>query len=249
MLQTLRQPRWIVATVVVLLLAAIFVGLGLWQLDRLEQRQALNRMGESRLSQEPVDFAELLAEADGDFSSIQYRPIHVSGTYEPENEVLIRSQVELGQAGFHVITPFVTDDGWAVLVNRGWVPLNMDTPPVEARPPEGSRELEGWVQLSQPRPALGREDPLGDQTVFSRVDIDRIGMEMIHALAPVYVVATEESDTELPVIVDPPAFDDEGSHLAYALQWFGFAAVALIGFFFLIRRKGQPSVARSSTTS
>lgn len=233
---------------VVLLLAAVFVGLGLWQLDRLDQRQALNEMGESRLAQESVDLSALLDEAGGDFASIQYRPVHVSGRYEPDNEVLIRSQVELGQAGFHVITPFVTDEGWAVLVNRGWVPLNMDTPPVEARPPEGSQRLDGWVQLSQPRPALGREDPLGEE-IFSRVDIDTIGMGMTYALAPVYVVAVGDSGTELPVTVDPPAFDDEGSHLAYALQWFGFAAVALIGFYFLMRRKGQPAVARSSTTS
>lgn len=247
MLQALRQPRWIVATVVVVLLATVFVGLGIWQLDRLEERQTLNQMGESRLAEAPVDLSEILDRAGSDFPSIQYRPVYVSGSFEPDDEVLIRSQVELGQAGFHVITPFVTDDGWAVLVNRGWVPLNMDTPPVPAGPPEGQQRLEGWVQLSQPRPALGREDPPGE--VFSRVDIDRIGLEMTYALAPVYVVATDASGTELPVTVDPPAFDDEGSHLAYALQWFGFAAVALIGFYFLARRKGQTSIARPSTTS
>lgn len=240
MLQTLRQPNWIVATVIVIILAAVFVGLGVWQLDRLEQRQALNEQGKSRLSQEPVSLAGLLDEADGNLASIQYRPVHISGSFDQSGEVLIRSQVELGQAGFHVLTPFVADDGSAVLVNRGWVPLNMDTPPVDAPPLTGSTSLEGWIQLTQTRPALGREDPPGDQDVLSRVDVERIGEQVPYDLAPVYVVAVGESGTELPVTVDPPDFSDERSHLAYALQWFSFAAIGLIGFFFLMRRKDAP---------
>jgi len=232
MLQTLRQPKWIVATVI--------VGLGLWQLDRLEQRRTLNEQGMSRLSQEPAGLAELLAEAGGSLESIQYRPVRVTGVFDPSDEVLIRSQVERGQAGFHVITPFVTDEGTAVLVNRGWVPMNMDTPPVDAPPPTGSTSLDGWIQLTRTRPALGRDDPPGDQHVLSRVDIDRIGEQLPYDLVPAYVVATGESGIELPVTVDPPDFSDERSHLAYALQWFAFAAIGLIGFFFLMRRKGAP---------
>lgn len=248
MLHTLRKPKWIVAAVVIVILATVFVGLGIWQLDRLEQRRALNEMGASRLSEVSVELSLLIEEAGGDLGAIQYRPSHVSGVFRPEDEVLVRSQVELGQAGFHVVTPLVTDDGWAILVNRGWVPLNMDTPPVEALAPEGRQRIEGWIQLSQPRPALGREDPPGER-VLSRVDIDRIGLELSYAVAPVYLVAMGESDAGLPVPVDPPTFDDEGSHLAYALQWFAFAAVALVGFYFLVRRKAQTSDAKSSTTS
>lgn len=240
MLQTLRQPKWIVATVIVLILAAVFVGLGLWQLDRLEQRRALNEQGIARQGQEPVGLAELLEEAGGNLESIQYRPVRITGVLDPSDEVLIRSQIELGQAGFHVITPFVSDDGTAVLVNRGWVPLNMDTPPVEVPSPTGPTSIEGWIQLTSTRPTLGREDPSGDQDILSRVDIDRIGEQVSHDLAPVYVVAVEGSGAELPVTVDPPDFSDERSHLAYALQWFAFAAIGLIGFFFLVRRKGVP---------
>lgn len=155
MLQTLRQPKWIVATVIVLILAAVFVGLGLWQLDRLEQRRALNEQGIARQGQEPVGLAELLEEAGGNLESIQYRPVRITGVLDPSDEVLIRSQIELGQAGFHVITPFVSDDGTAVLVNRGWVPLNMDTPPVEVPSPTGPTSIEGWIQLTSTRPTLG----------------------------------------------------------------------------------------------
>lgn len=241
MLQALRQPKWIIATVVVTALAAVFVRLGVWQLDRLEERRAMNEVGIERINAEPVELTELMAEAEGDPESVRFRRVYVSGVFAPEDEILIRSQVELGQAGFHVITPLVQDDGRAVLINRGWVPLTMDTPPVGAQPSSGPSRVEGWVQLTQIRPSLGPEDGPGEQPVFNRVDIARIGDQMPYDLVPVYVVEMGERRDELPVRVDPPGFDDEGPHLAYAIQWFGFAAVGLVGFFFLIRRKGPQS--------
>ena len=244
MLQTLRQPKWIAATVLVITLAALFVGLGMWQLDRLEQRQALNQVGEERMSQEATHLQLALEEAGGKIEALQYRNVYLTGVFDPSEEVLIRSQVELGQAGFHVITPLVTDEGWAVLVNRGWVPLGMDTPPVGSRPEPGRQRVEGWVQLSQVRPALAPEDLRGEQPVFNRVDIGRIGEQTPYDLAAVYVVAAGEEGVELPVPVDPPDFTNEGSHLAYAVQWFGFAAVGLVGFYFLLRRKGDTPPSR-----
>lgn len=242
MLQVLRQPKWIIAAVVVTALAAVFVRLGFWQLDRLEERRAMNEIGEERIDAEPVGLAELMAEADGNLESVQFRRVEVSGVFATEDEVLIRSQVELGQAGFHVITPLVQEDGRAILINRGWVPLTMDTPPVAAQPSSGQVLVEGWVQLTRTRPRLGPEDRPGEQQVFNRVDIARIGEQMTYDLVPVYVVEMGERRDQLPVRVDPPGFDDEGPHLAYAIQWFGFAAVGLVGFFFLMRRKGPSDI-------
>jgi len=239
MLGALRQPKWIVATIFVVALAAVFIRLGFWQLDRLEQRQAMNAAGKERINAEAVELGGLLDGADGDLESLEFRRVFATGTFDATQEVLIRSQVERGQAGFHVITPLVEDDGWAVLVNRGWVPLTMDSPSVEARPEPGRQRVEGWIQLTQTRPALGPEDPPGEQPVFNRVDVGRIGEQSTHDVAAVYIVAVGEEGMSLPVPVDPPDFDDEGPHLAYAIQWFGFAAVGLIGFFFLVRKKGS----------
>lgn len=241
MFQTLRQPKWIVATVLVVVVAAVFVRLGFWQLDRLQQRQATNAVAREHIEAEPVDLASVLAEANGDLESLRYRRVLVTGTYDPSKEVLIRSQVHLGQAGFHVLTPLVANDGWVVLVNRGWVPLSMDTPPVEARPQTGKQSVEGWVQPTQTRPALGPEDLPGDQTVFNRVDVGRIGEQIGYNLASVYIVAMGERDEGLPIPVAVPDFNDQGPHLAYAVQWFGFAAVALVGFYFLLRRTSHRS--------
>jgi len=238
MTSALRQPKWIVAAVVVALLAALFVRLGLWQLSRLEERRQANDIAETRLTADPAPLDELLAEANGDLDSLENRRVLVSGEWDTSEEVLIRSQVELGNAGFHVITPLVVDDGHAVLVNRGWVPLTMETTPVdEARPPAWANEIEGWIHLTEIRPPLGAEEPEGDLDVFNRVDIARIASQMRYEVIPVYVVAMGE-EGQLPIPIDPPDYADEGPHLAYAIQWFGFAVVGVVGFYFLARRKG-----------
>lgn len=233
----LLQPRWLVAHTVVLAVVVLFVVLGLWQLRRHDERVSLNEIGERRLSSTAVDVEDLLAEDD--IEALRYRRVLGAGEYVFDHEVLIRSQVYRGTAGFHVITPLLLDDNTAVMVNRGWVPVDFQRLPAgEVRSPGGRITIEGWVELSQERPLFGPEDPSeGKLETLNRVDIDRIAQQVPMALLPVYIVEIGEDGEELPIPVTPPAFQDEGPHLAYAIQWFGFAAVALVGYFFLTKRR------------
>ncbi|MFQ5524408.1 MAG: SURF1 family protein [Acidimicrobiia bacterium] len=235
----LLRPGLLVVHLLVVVLAVVFVRLGLWQLDRLEERRLVNTVGEQRYSAEPVALGSLLSGADGDLDSLLYRRAVLTGRFDPANEMLIRSQVYRGTAGFHVITPLVGEDGTAVLVNRGWVPLILDQVPVsEAAPPEGTVTVEGWVRLTQERQALGPVDPPeGRLTALSRVDIARIQNQVPYELAPVYLVLIGEQGNEIPVPLKPPTFDDDGPHLGYAIQWFSFALIGVIGYGFLLRRR------------
>jgi surfeit locus 1 family protein len=118
----------------------------------------------------------------------------------------------------------------------------MDEPPVGAGPAPGAQEVTGFVRLSATRPPLGAEEPEGHLGVMNRVDIERIGEQVTYSLAPVYVVAVGETEEQLPIPVDPPDFTDQGPHLAYAIQWFAFAVIGLVGFWSLLRRnRGQSS--------
>jgi surfeit locus 1 family protein len=239
----LLTPRWIVAHVVVLILAIVFVNLGFWQLRRLDERRLSNTVGESRYQEGPLGIEELLAAAGDEQDSLEYRRATATGVFLTEHEVLVRSQVYQGVAGFHVITPLVGEDGSATLVNRGWVPLELDEVPVaEAPPPPGEVTIEGWVRPTQERPALGPRDPEdGRLAAMSRVDIDRIGEQVPFELDPVYLSQLGEEQDELPIPVDAPTFDDEGPHLAYAIQWFGFALIGVLGYLALVRRSAQHS--------
>ena len=236
-------PRWLIAHVVVLILAIVFVNLGFWQLRRLEERRVANTVGESRFEAEPVDIATLIDAAGDDEETLEYRRATATGTFRPEDEVLIRSQVHQGVAGFHVITPLVGEDGSATLIDRGWVPLVLDWVPVtEAPPPTGTVTVEGWVRPTQLRGSLGPTDPAEGRLVsMSRVDIERIEQQVDYDLEPVYLSAIGSQADELPVPAPQPTFDDEGSHLPYAIQWFSFALIGLIGYFFLIRRSARRS--------
>ena len=239
----LLAPRWLLAHVVVLIVAIVFVNLGFWQLRRLEERRLDNAVGESRFEAGPVDLGTLIEAAGDDEESLEYRRATVTGVFQPEDEVLIRSQVHQGGAGFHVVTPLVREDGSGALVNRGWIPLVLDQVPVsEAPPPQGTVTVEGWVRPGQIRGSLGPTDPAeGRLVTMSRVDIDRIQQQVPYQLDPVYLSLLQGDEAELPIPAAAPTFDDEGSHLAYAIQWFSFALIGLVGYFFLIRRTARRS--------
>lgn len=241
LLSTSAPRRSLLLTALVLVLAAGFTRLGFWQLDRHQQRLESNETALARLDQPALTDLGSVGEES------RYRMAKISGTFDADQELLIRSQVYRGAAGFHVITPLILSSGDAVLVNRGWVPLVLDTVPVaEAPPPAGETVVEGWVELSRQRPSFGPTDPMeGRLDVMSRVDVPRIQQQMEVNLAPVYVVMVGAGGA-LPEPLGLPSFDDEGPHLGYAIQWFGFAAIVLIGYFFLMRRRQK---ARPSTIS
>ena len=222
----------------VVTLAITFVSLGMWQLRRNDERRLDNAVGDARISEEATSLLTLIEGAGADVVTLEYRRVSVTGVFDPANEVLIRSQVSLGNAGFHVVTPLVLPGGEAVLVNRGWIPLVLDQVPVgDAPPPQGEVTVEGWIHRSQTRGAFGPTDPPdGRLTTLNRVDVDRIAAQVPYQVVPVYLVEIAASGGALPTPVAHPAFDDNGPHLAYAIQWFGFAVVGLVGYGFLIRR-------------
>jgi surfeit locus 1 family protein len=161
--------------------------------------------------------------------------------------VLVRSQVHEGTAGWHVITPLVLSDGRAVLVNRGWVPLEMDAVPIPAQPPTGEVTIGGWVNLPRTRQRGGSTEPEGVLTHIARVDIDRLQQQMPFTLLPVYIVA-DDSASSLPVPLARPDVTDEGPHLTYAIEWFSFTLISVVGYFFLLRRAVRRSGADDRTS-
>lgn len=232
-MRRLLSPRWLAAHLFVTAVCVTCVVLGFWQLDRLDERRLSNTVQASRLEAEPLPLADLLAQAGTDLESLEFRRATISGTFVPDEEVLIRSQVVDGQAGFDIITPLVTEGGDAVAVNRGWVPLEYDSVPVMAAPPpDGTVTVEGLVRLSQQGTSV---QP--DSAVLTRVDLDLLDERIDADLLPVYLeVAGNQDVTTLPVAAAPPDFIDEGPHFNYAIQWFSFALVGAVGYGFLLRR-------------
>jgi surfeit locus 1 family protein len=220
MTEVLRRPVWAIGTVICVAVVLLFVRLGVWQLDRHEERSARNDRIEERLAAEPVPVAADVEE---------YRPVTVEGEWDDAGTVFVRSRSYRGRPGFHVVTPVVLD-GEAVLVNRGWVP------DAEAPPVSGAASVEGIARATQERGSFGPRDPReGVLREVARVDVGRIQEQYGHDLLPVYV-ELQEPATDAPVPVEPPDVEP-GPHLGYAGQWFAFAAIGAIGWVILLRRQ------------
>ena len=238
MLQKYLTPRWLAAHVIVLVITAVFLRLGIWQLDRLAERRSSNAAIAERTEIAPVDLGDLLENVA--VPDREYRRVVVTGAFDVDGEVLIRSRTHNGEAGFHVVTPLALQDGSAVLVNRGWVPLDLDTPPVSsALPPVGPVEVTATVRESQPAPALGPRDPSeGKLDRLYWIDIPRLQQQSSYPLSPISVELVSQVPAQsgrLPIPV-PARNLTEGSHLAYAVQWFAFAVIGLGGYGALLHR-------------
>lgn len=242
MYRFLRSPRWIAALIVVATVVVVFVALGNWQLTRHREVQLDNQISSARIAADPEVLVSMLAAAGSSIDSLEYRRAIAVGVFEPADELLVRNQVNNGTAGFHVVTPFRFDGG-TILINRGWVPLELDTPPIEAAPPPGGVvEVELLLRASQPIPAFGREEPEGELDVINRIDLDRLERQF-EDLAPAWAQLIAPVD-RFPVALDTPTFEDNGPHLAYAAQWFLFALTIVVGSAFLIRSTGRKAARR-----
>lgn len=231
MLRSALRPRWVIGTVLVVAVVVAMANLGFWQLRRHDERQAFNERLEERTA-EVIPFERAPADTD----EAELRRVRATGVYEPDGEVLLRFRSRNGLPGHHVLTPLRLADGSAVVVNRGWVPLEMGErwPVRSAAPPAGTVEIEALVRRGDGdgrfRPTSG---PGGTRLVGS-VDLVALDGFVAGPLRPVYLQRLDPDDERFPIALPAPVPDD-GPHLSYAFQWFSFAAVAAIGWVLLLR--------------
>ena len=239
-----RRPRWLVLSGFVVVFVVVAVLLGFWQLRRLDERRSQNAIVASRLDRPPVsldDVERALLPIDGfapDPAELEFTLVTAAGVLQDQGRVLVRSQVVNGQAGTHAVYPLDLGNGTAVLVNVGWFPLGMIPPPVaELYPPDGSLELTGLLRATQLRPSFGRQEPDGLLEQVARVDVARIQEQVDLQLAPYWIQLLEPDDRDsLPVPAEIPDLD-EGAHFSYAVQWFSFALIAVVGYAALVRKE------------
>lgn len=244
-LKKMFNRAWLFTTLLVFAGTALCIRLGIWQLDRLEQRRAFNAQVESMRAAEMLDLNQNLPT---EISAMEWRSMTVSGEYDFENQVALRNQYNGDQYGYHLITPLVFQGG-AVLVDRGWIPADGNTTPDPSAWSQydevGSVTITGQIRLGQDKPAIGgvadAELSLGQTRldVWNNLNVERISGQIPYPLLPVYIQPNEDGNKSEPPIKFQPIVElTEGSHFGYALQWFAFATILFIGYPFYLRKQG-----------
>ncbi len=235
-----RCVGWLLGALITVL-AVVLVALGFWQLDRLALRRALKAVITARLAGAPV---ELDPAPPADLP--EYQPVRLRGTYDFAQEIVLRNRSHLDAPGVHVLTPLrLAGSEQSVLVDRGWIPYEQAAPEDRApyQRPAGEVTVEGIVRPAQQReyaflpadPPLSADRPRLD--AWFRVDVPQMQAQMPYPLLPYYVEAAPGADPRrLPV--SGYAVDlTTGPHLGYAIQWFAFAAILVVGSVALWRQR------------
>ncbi|PYO97629.1 MAG: hypothetical protein DMD60_06190 [Gemmatimonadetes bacterium] len=207
---------------VAFLVAAMCVGAGVWQLDRLHGRRERNALLLAARGRPPLEVSGALP-AD----SARDRRLEARGVYDYGHERLWRPRSYQGVPGVDLVTPLRLVDGAAVLVDRGWAP-SPDAYHIDQRAyTEGDSAEVAGIGMLAPR-ARGDVNPaaLRDSVPYPLLPF------VLQQLPPSTVPyrALPAGLTRWP-IPEP----SEGPHLSYAIQWFSFALITLIGTGFLLR--------------
>lgn len=244
-LRLLLTRRWLTRIVAGVLLATLCVLLGLWQLDRNDQRVARNAVIEANTAAAPVPLDNVIAPDDTVTEDLEWRKVTVQGSYDADRQLRLRLRPINGQRGVHALIPLVTADGTAILVDRGFVPGADDVP--IADPPPGQVTVTGWLRPSESGRGLGGDIEDG---AIRYLDIAVLADEWQTPMYQAWLGLIGESPPAgQPLEPLPEPTTESGPHLSYAVQWFLFAIIGVGGFVILIRAESKASVGRSAELS
>jgi surfeit locus 1 family protein len=245
--------RWRLATLLVIAGAGLCVRLGIWQLDRLEQRRAFNSRVQAQLDQPPLTLSGDALQQD--LYHMEYRQVVVRGKYDHSQEIALSNQYWENQWGVHLITPLIiSGEQQAILIDRGWIP-------------GAEYQSQDWSKYHEPGEVIvhgvlrrplskaemgGRTDPTlspGEalRKTWNFVNIEQLARQISYPLLPAYIQqAPDPAWSGLPYRSQPELELSEGPHMSYALQWFTFAILLVAGYPFFIRRQERNTLSRRS---
>ncbi len=236
--------RWLLTTLLVLAAIAVFIRLGFWQLDRLAQRRALNGRIEAQINRPAINLNQEMP-ASSALSQMEYRSAVVTGVFDPSGEVVLRNRVWQNQLGVHILTPLkIEGSSESILVDRGWIPFEQaGAADREKYAAAGVVTVRGMLRVGESKPTYVAASPTlapgqTHQDAWNYLDLPAISRQTAEPMLPVYLqAAPDPAVTGLPYRSLPSIDLTEGPHLGYAIQWFAFALILILGYPFFVRRQ------------
>jgi len=238
-----RKLRGALAAMLVLAGVALCARLGLWQLSRWHQKQALNARLRAAERMPPLEVA-----TPPPYAAVRGRYLEMRGRFDEGHQVVIGGHVREDTPGVEVITPLVLADGSAVLVDRGWIPVAVAGPVSLAPYAEpGERRVIGYPEsLATGRrgpPLVARATP-GGEVFWSRdLDLDSLAARLPYRLVSYALRQAPGAGVPARPLRARPEPLDEGMHLGYAIQWFSFGSILLGGSLWLAWQRRRAAAA------
>jgi surfeit locus 1 family protein len=216
----------------------LFARLGMWQLDRADQKRAL----QDQLAAGQETTVDLTSDRVDELD--RYQRVRVRGRYDAEHQILLDNMPsQHGQPGYRVLTPLEMGDGAWILVDRGWLPWGATRLPLpDVRVDGDERVVTGQID-ELPRPGMRLNDTVQSEGPWPRVmnyprheDLERALQRKTHAR----IVLLDPAD--------PDGYDrarnleslfSTGRHIGYAVQWFALATAVLVVYLLLSSKKEQ----------
>ena len=234
MYKFLYAPKWILLHLAVALGVFVMVNLAFWQIDRLHQRQDFNAIISSRFDVAPRPLDVVRAEHQ-QTRDAEWFKVQIIGQYLSGEDIAIVNVSQDGQAGKDIVTPLRLPNGEILLVNRGFISLDM----VPSDAPSGNVSIEARLRQSASRQMGAVTDSRnGDLLEAQRIDIVRLAPQLPGPAYDMYVEMLGSNPLDsvnLSQIASPIL--SNGTHLSYAVQWFFFSACAIAGWLFAVRRE------------
>jgi surfeit locus 1 family protein len=228
-----HTPRTIQTLVVIFITASLalagFISLGVWQVKRLAWKEALMARVAMQVKATPVAAPGPTAWSSLQRDTNEYQRLQVRGRFDHAHETLVRATTELG-AGYWVLTPLRSDQGFWVLVNRGFVPPELrERATRQAQEPQNDQDVLGLLRLSEPGGSMLQKNDATQQRWYSRdVQAIVVAQGLTDQTAP-YFIDASAPDASAPAVGWPrpglTVLRFSNNHLVYALTWFALAAM------------------------
>jgi surfeit locus 1 family protein len=231
-------PRDFLPPLAGIALVVLFVNLGFWQLDRAEEKRAVEAAFENAGEKLPVTPG-----IGGDEVPL-YQPLSASGRYLTGRQFLIDNMILDGRVGYFVVTPFEYADGEPLLlVNRGWLPRAADTDALlEVGPDEAGETTISGKAGRLPKVGIRAGDVFTEGEGWPRTanwpTLDELAAALDRDVLPFVLLADPQPESEL-VRSWEPRQAGPMRHLGYAVQWFALAAAVVVTAFVVYRKKRE----------
>lgn len=256
MLEQLRKPRYLALGAVMVLVAAVCLGAGTWQVFRFKQKHDANHLLRHNARAAVAALPDILSTTSAPNGKQRaedgrFRRVTATGSYDVTHQFLARERTVDSTVGFLVVTPLRTMAGPTLLVVRGFIAADGDKPTAVAAPPTGTVTVTARVEAPELRnDHFGQSEP-GQVSAINPISAaTRIGRPVYDGYAE--LLDNQPGVSGLTPIPDPDLSNPAGGavepqHIAYILQWYLFALLALAAPLVMARAESRDPNEAAST--